>query len=495
MTNPSNQPGPVAGSIHDLVGQNALQRISLTDTGLGQFFVNKLRDRLRYVPMLKTWMLWNGKSWEPDTVDNLRTFALTQWILEEYRIDVALATDVEDREALLQAIVRYESESKRRAIMNSARADPRIIAEEDEFDAQLNLLVCKNGTVDLRTGEMVPSRPEHLSSRSCAVDYDPKATSPHLDKYLATFLPDPLDQRFIWAVLGYCLYGGNPRRLFVIVHGGTTSGKSQLFAALNKILGRYAFVIGSSVFRGNLDDKPRPDLVKAMFTRLAYAMEASRGWSLHADQIKRLTGGADEPLPFRALYGETVNKVPRFTPCLVTNEMPRITGADAATKRRIIALHFAQSLTKEQEDPAVKAAFLADEDCLKAILAMLIAGARDPIIDEPPAKFMLATMAATSGFDHVDDFLEWAFDEEFLVRDSSIELFTIDFVSTGELHALYRHWVTKYGDSVDHADRLSSKGLNKVLRDREWQTGRSKGTRWLGYRLGEGVPLWLKVEL
>jgi phage/plasmid-associated DNA primase len=86
--------------------------------------------------------------------------------------------------------------------------------------------------VDLRTGELRASRPEDLLTAVCAVPYR-KCDSPLLDQYLETFIPDREQQNLLFGILGTALLGGNDTRMFPIILGETTSGKSQLISAFD----------------------------------------------------------------------------------------------------------------------------------------------------------------------------------------------------------------------------------------------------------------------
>lgn len=480
-------------TIGEALAANDGDEIFLTDSGNGRVFLDLFADHVRYVPDLERWFLYDGGLWNPDVRGNLGAFALTQSVIRALRQREIERTrdDDEAQQRALREITKLESVRKRRDMLAVAAAEARVQVEEEVFDAERCVIATLGGqVVDLRTGGARPATPSDMCSRSTTVKYDPSATSPLLDEFLTTFLPDPVDQRFVFSVLGHALYADNARRTFPIFWGDTTSGKSQLFAALDRVLGGYCTVVGSSVFRGNLDDKPRPDLVKAMFTRIAWASEASKSWALHADQIKRLTGG--EPLPYRNLYAGMISRTPRFTPMLVTNTMPRIVGADNPTKRRILVIHFDRSLTPEQEDPRKRVAFMNDTATLEALLARVILGARDPIIDEVPERYALATMNARGDVDHTDEFIQWMYEEEHLLNVGDDVPLT-QCVLTAELHSYYSYWLRKHGDRVDQADKLSLRALTSALMEKGWVWRRSGGSRWVGKAVNKQLSIWSQL--
>jgi P4 family phage/plasmid primase-like protien len=469
------------------------ETFNMSDKGNGGRFAVRYRGTARYVVDVDQWVVWNGNHWELDP-GRLKTFGLTAGVIEDIRqwADTQ-SNDVPDgqrespRERWAKWALRSESTPARKAMLVDAASRTGMFLTEEQFDRSFDDLVTPAGTVNLVTNELRPSDPADLNLRCTNVPYVQEAAernySKELELFLETFLPDEDDQRFVFAVLGRTLRAGNRTRVFPIIYGGTTSGKSQLMAAVHKVLGSYVCAIGSSVFRGNQDDKPRPDIVKAMYTRLAYATEASKSWALHADQIKRLTG--NDALPYRNHYGQLLNAYPRFTPLLVTNEFPRITNIDWPTKRRTLVIHFDRSLEVKEEDPAIKQRFLSDPRCLEAVLARMVAGSRDPItedVENIPARYVLATMNAYGAMDHVDDFLTWMKAEDYLT-ECSLTAPVSSCAKKSDLHKWYVAWVKQYGDKADKQDSMGLKEFNTKLEERGWKDGRSAGYRWLGHVL------------
>ncbi len=469
----------------------------ITDTTSGRRFVDMHGKVVRYAVDTGHWFVWSDVGhWQEEDVKTLRVFALTQRVITRLREEALEIDDDAVRRRTLTLVTAQESVRKRRDVLHAAAADPRIQLHEEDFDAVPHELTVQNGVVDLNTGTLRSARPGDLAARCCRTRLVPTATetgyAPELDLFMETFLPNPAHQRFVFALLGDSLRGGNQRRLLPIFWGPTTTGKSQLWEALHHLLDGYACTIGSGVFRGNLDDKPRPDLVHAMFTRVAYASEAAKNWALHADQVKRLTGG--DALPYRNLFEGVVNRKPRFTPFIVANEFPRITGADVATKRRVLAIRFERSLSPGDEDPSVKERFLADPRTYEGLLARLVAGARDDIMNYPenwPEEYTLATMAARANIDHTEEFVEWARDEGLLVFEENLP--GTACVKASVLHSIYTYWLKKHGTDVEHKDRLGIKDFGQALRDKGWQSVKSAGVRWVGWRTPETLPMWISI--
>ena len=496
MTAPEVPPRP---DVDAIIGHNRLDAINVTDTGNAKRFVQLFREVVRYAPETELWYVWSGTHWEPDVTG--KVFALTAGVIREMRLEALTLPDEpgegggpSPRQRLLAHALRTESEGARRRIISVAPEDPDIVVRVEDLDVDDLAVTCVNGTVHLDTGDLSPSDPRHMATACVQVPYEPDVRSGELNRYLDTFVPDPEDQAVLWAILGTALRGGNPCRMLPILLGPTTSGKTQLMAAVHRLLGGYATTVNVSVFRGNLDDKPRPDLVKAMFTRIAAATEASKVWELHADQVKRLTGG--DPVPYRDLYSGSVQAVPRFTPLIVTNEMPRVKGADDAFKRRMIIFRFEHSLPSKDEDPAIRDRFIRDRRCLQAILANMVAGARSPIFrhgikwDLLPPKFAGFQMEGFEELDHVGDFIRWMTEAGHLDVVNAVDVPASHCAKAADLHGWYTQWVKKHGDRTDRDAMLNMRDFGAQLRARGWETRAAMGTRWLGWRLASEQP-WL----
>lgn len=490
MTAP--EPPPIERPLDEVLLANELSEINATDTGNAKRFIRLFGSLVRHLPELKMWYTWEGTHWEPDVTG--RCFELTEHVVRDIRAEAERLGDENDQRTRLAAHAhRSESEPARRRMLSTAGSSPVVVIRPSDLDVAANLIACPNGTVDLDTGELIPSRPEHLNTACVRVPFDPLARSPELDRYLATFMPDEEDQLVLWGVLGTALRGGNAARLMPMLLGPSTSGKSQLIAAVANLLRGYATSINVSVFRGNLDDRPRPDLVKAMYTRVAYATEAARSWELHADQVKRLTGG--DIILYRNLYREAVEAEPRFTPFIVANEMPRVKGADDAFRRRMLVVRFDRPLGVGAEDARIRQRFVNDPDCLRALLARLVEGARSPAfvngvnLDLLPDRFLLAKLDAFDEVDHIGSFLLWMAEQGYL-RQAEVDAAASHCVKASDLHAWYGFWVRKHGDRTDRESALNLRDFGQALRTRGWEAAKVAGTRWLGWKLTTD-PSWM----
>ena len=485
------EPERVRPSIREIIALNANVDPLHTDTGNAKRLVTLFGDRIRYEPEQERWLVWSGTHWEPD-VEGL-VFELTERVIAEMRYEaLELPDEVPDggglspRQRLLQWAMRTESEGARNRMISVAESDQRVVTRTERLNVERRLLAAPNGAIDLTTGDLITNEPEHMNTACVRVDYDPAAKSKELDRYLATFMPDEEDQSILFGILGAALHGGNAARLLPLFLGPSTSGKSQLIEALAALLRGYATTVNVSVFRGTLDDKPRPDMIKALSCRIAYASEAAQSWELHADQVKRLTGG--DKIAIRNLYAQVVEVEPLFTPFIIANEMPRVKGADDAFRRRMLVVRFGRSLLPGTEDARIRRRFVEDETCLQALLARMVEGARSPLFINGvnwsllPERFALALMDAFDEVDHIGSFLLWMTEQGHL-EQAEIDTSAVKCAKASDLHAWYGFWVKKHGDRADRESALNLKNFCMALRTRGWESRSAAGTRWLGWRL------------
>ncbi len=76
--------------------------------------------------------------------------------------------------------------------------------------------------------------PDYLSTVNVPVEYDPAATCPQFEEYLSEVLPQDCYQPtedskgFIWELIGYTIYSGNPLHIAVLLYGTGRNGKGTL---------------------------------------------------------------------------------------------------------------------------------------------------------------------------------------------------------------------------------------------------------------------------
>jgi putative DNA primase/helicase len=118
---------------------------AFSEEALALEYAEQHASRLRYVAAWGKWMIWDNSRWKQD--DTLRALDLARQLC---RTAAARAND--DAEKLAN-----RTTSSNVAFL--ARADRRLAASTDQWDAKPFLLNTPGGTVDLRTGNLRPCDP------------------------------------------------------------------------------------------------------------------------------------------------------------------------------------------------------------------------------------------------------------------------------------------------------------------------------------------------
>jgi putative DNA primase/helicase len=384
-----------------------------TQFGNADRLVRVMNGRARWVPGIESWMIWDGSRWVPDATGQVArwsTKAIRQ-IAEE--AEFAGGSDRDEKDANAEKFRKWMLASsnvpQRDGAIRQARDRKGITVPFGGFDAQPSLLNLPNGTLSLGRESVEHwrvHRPGDLLTLRTEAAYVEGARSAQWQAFLERALPDPDVRSWVQKLAGVSLYGDNQPRLFIVIFGTTSTGKSTFTEALRGALGEYAATANLSMFRDNQDERPRPDLVRALSKRMVFCEEASSSWHLHPDQVKRLTGGTaiTARMPHK---GEYLERIPAFTPWLSTNSSPTIDGADLAFFRRLRVIPF-NEVINEAEEVSDYGEALDTPEARTAILSWLVEGYRayleDKDTQQPPATWE-ARERFTSAVSDFDRFL------------------------------------------------------------------------------------------
>lgn len=439
-----------------------------TDLGNAQRLVARHGHDLRYCHPVKTWFVWDGRRWGRDLTGEVERRA-KETIIALYG-DAVRAPDG-DRSALVQHALRSESEQRIRAMVALASTEAAVAASPDRFDTDPWLLNVENGTLDLRTGDLIPHRREHLITRLAPVAYDPIATSSTFTAFLETMLPDPDVRSAVQRAMGSTLTGITADEKLFFAHGPTNAGKSTFAEAMKGLLGDYAVTTDFETFLRKRDGGTRNDIARLAGARMVVSLEVDEGKHLAVALVKSLTGG--DTVTTRFLYREFFEFLPAFKLWLFANHRPDASSEDAALWRRILVIPFTRSLSEAERDESVKRILREDRGARSAILTWAVRGCQEWREKglAPPAAILQATGDYREECDSIGDFIA-----ECCALDPQAVAWASD------LYKAYRQWGEASGDRP-----MSQKAFGRRLTDRGIKRRRGARGRICreGIRVGE----------
>lgn len=452
----------------------------LSERGMAEYVAAKHASGLKLAVPSMTWLLWDGRRWkEYAHKDNAPA---TNAIVKEAReIRAAYPPQPDAEDDPNKSVYNWANQflnTGHRSVREHMAAIDALRVPLSALDT-LPVLNTPNGLLDLATGAVAPHRPDALCrwiTRGSYYDKEQRRTLPieerrmfaTWNKFIRRALPEDELRRYVQVLLGYSLLDGNPQRLLIFAKGPTSTGKSAFANAVTTALGSYAGPFNMSMMRDNQDEKPRADIVEALSQRVIFASETSSAWYLHADAIKRLTGG--DEIKARLLHSNNyLAKIPSFTPWIMTNEVPSITAADLALDRRLVVIPFDQVVAYADEDFTMieqlrrKGSDAVISWAVDGLRRWLRSKNRDQLGFNMPVSSVEAKFEFSSQLSPIHLFL----DEMCERADAS----DVDYrVPVPDLYAAYEMWCAVNGirdavSKIEFGKRLSGVGIGTFIRE------------------------------
>ena len=254
------------------------------------------------------------------------------------------------REALADHARKSESDSKRQAMISSAKSEQGVPIMPDDLDRDPWLLNVLNGTVDLQTGESKPHRRGDLISKLAPVMFDREAECPAWWQFLERIFTRDFDLiLFLQKAVGYALTGITREQCLFFLYGLGANGKSTFLEVIQTMLGDYANQTTSETFMAKRQSgQISNDVADLRGARFVSAVEIEAGRRMAEVLVKQMTGG--DKLKARFLYSEHFEFKPEFKIFLAANHKPVIRGTDWAIWRRIHLIPFTVQIPKDEQD-------------------------------------------------------------------------------------------------------------------------------------------------
>ncbi len=440
---------------------------SFTDSGNADRLVDEWRQMIRYCFVRKMWLIYNGRFWEWNDSQTIQTLA--QKTVRELFNEAAAEPDRNRAASLSKHAVKSLSEARISSMVALAQKDVAI--KLNALDANEWLLNVKNGTINLKTGELQPFNPDDFITRQIDVEFIPSAHSAEWVKFLNRIFEEKQELiAYIQRALGYSITGNQGEQAIFLCQGSGWNGKSTLLGAIRMVLGEYATEVDPAAFmvdkhRGTGPNEAIASLYKVNFCN---STEIEDGQSLATSLLKRMTGG--ESLRCERKFEHGFNFKPQYKLWLCGNHEPSVGDTTDSIWHRIKKIPF--NTKRGAEERIKNYDSVLSSQYGSAILAWLVQGCLDwrkQGLGEPP-EVTEATQAYRDSQDGLHDFLT----ENWLIKGS-------ESIQVAALYKAYQDWSSENGDKYfigkgKFNTRMVERGFVKVR-------GNENKLVWRGVRL------------
>src|SRR5215831_18731546 len=423
------------------------------EESLALAYAERHAHELRYVAAFGRWMCYDGTRWDFD--DTLHAFDRARAICREVALEC-------DKAKVATAIASAKTVA---AVERLAKADRRLAAAADQWDACSWLLQDDCATIDLRTGiAREPDAADYITKKASCAAAPNGAPHPIWSAFLRRVVPDPELQKFLQRYCGYAATGITSEHKFVFCHGGGANGKSTFINTIAAIFGSYATVADMATFVSTHGERHPADVAKLRGARRAVTQETQKRRRWDETKIKALPGG--DKITARFMRQDFFDFEPTFKLFIAGNHKPRLHTIDEAMRRRLLLVPFEVQIPPTERDPNLLHKLEPERP---AILRWCVNGCLEwqRIGLAPPTIVQEAT---TAYFADQDTLQQWL-DE--CTEDGGAAAFT----RSAELFASWKSWCEERNYTPG-----SSMALSEALADRGFEKGREGHAGHRGFR-------------
>jgi len=425
---------------------------TFTDEALALRFAERHADDLRYVAAWSKWLIWDGRRWQFD--DTLQAIDLARRVCRE-----AAAECNKPKVAACLASAKTVA-----AVERLAKADRRLAATVDQWDADPWLLNTPSCIIDLRTGDHRSHHPGDYLTKITAVASAGRCPTwqNFLDRVTAG---DKSLQQYLQRMAGYCLTGLTNEHALFFIYGTGANGKTTFINAVTAVAGDYHRTAPIETFVASSVERHPTDLAGLRGARLVTSVETEEGRRWAESKIKALTGG--DKIAARFMRQDFFEFTPIFKLMIAGNHKPGLRSVDEAIRRRLNLIPFTVTIPPAERDPDLAEKLKAE---WPGILAWAIEGCL--AWQHGGLAAPAAVTAATTAYLETEDAIAAWMNEQCEQESGATERSSVLFAS-------WKEWAEKAGETVG-----SQKNLSQKLEDRGFKKNHDRrGTWFAGLRV------------
>ena len=227
--------------------------------------------------------------------------------------------------------------------------------DRDKLNPNHDIVVVKNGVIDLNTRKLLPHNKEYKATVAVPVTYDVGADCPKITKFITEVVKEE-DRLLLWEIPAWCLtpYSGIQR--LVILLGEGANGKTVYLEMLRRFLGREnctAYSLQSLT--------TNRFAIAGLYGKLANISPELPSTALRqAGPLKTLTGL--DTVEAEKKFRDSFNFVNTAKMIFATNTPPEISEDTLAVWRRFVVIDFPFRFTGDRADKNLLAKLTTEKE-------------------------------------------------------------------------------------------------------------------------------------
>ncbi|MDX3522331.1 phage/plasmid primase, P4 family [Streptomyces scabiei] len=188
-----------------------------------------------------SWMRWNGTCWREVDDDQVRKAMYERLEHAVYQVP-AKDGETEERDwAPTKPKISNLLDALGSIVLLPTDTDTPAWIDDHGDTGQDHgpIVACQNGLLRIRDRALMPHTPEFFNNVSIPYAYDPTATAPTWDSFLAQLWPDDPDSvSALQEWFGYVISGRTDQQKILLMVGPTRSGKGTIARVLKALVGK-----------------------------------------------------------------------------------------------------------------------------------------------------------------------------------------------------------------------------------------------------------------
>lgn len=433
-------------------------RYGRDEIGLGNMFADFFKPIARYNSERGIWFVYDGVVWQPD-MENLKVAELAKLLADKLYLFALKITEEDVRKRFIDRVRKLQQRKHRDTMLKDAKSVFPLSMKQ--YDQDIYLFNCKNGTLDLRTMEFREHRPEDFLTKVSPVIYDPDADCPRWRTFITEIMQgDNARADYLQKAIGYSLTGDTKMECLFILYGPTSrNGKGTTMESILRIMGEYGKNADPTMLQAKFNSQsggPSEEIARLAGSRFVNISEPEKKITLDAALTKRLTG--NDTITARYLHENSFEFRPNFKIFINTNHRPNITDLTLFESGRIKIIPFDRHFEENEQDKDLKSTFAKPEN-MSGILNWMLEGYK--LFRSQGLAMPDSVVQATTDYQIFSDKMGQFFDE-CIEEKEGCEL------RRGAVYTRYKEWCGENGYRAEAA-----KNLNQEI-EKRYKTARKR---------------------